>query len=153
MWGPCLKGPSQFRPGLLCTLPVHAACLGQSQSALMLPYPPGCAPSPVTQEAGPIGHIPSPGHPALRLLTEGLVWPKGPDVLAGGLSGPFIKHTGAAPVAPGPQKWLHFSPGQAVGRGLRSLSAETELCQGPRCHPVNLSPGSLAPGGCQPLPF
>lgn len=29
-----------------------------------------------------------------------------------------------------------------MGRGLRSLSAETELCQGPKRHPVNFGPAS-----------
>lgn len=80
--------PSRASPALRAHGGSGQALPAPSLSALpaqdsQLPCPPGWDPSPVTQEAGPAGHIPSLGHPALCLLVEGVVWPKEPDVLAG----------------------------------------------------------------------
>lgn len=64
---------------------ILTAAVCQAESRVGRACPPDRAPSPVTQEAGPTGHIPSPAAlPCPALLLEGSVWPTGPDMLSGG---------------------------------------------------------------------
>lgn len=140
---------AQFRPGLPCTLPVHAARWGCRWAALTLPclaLPLWLCPALWLRRLGPRATFllrlpcPVPAHGGISVA-------KGASRACWGFKW-SVHHTHwGCPVAPGPQKWLCVSAGQAAGRGLRSQAAETELRQGPGGHPVKLSPGSLAARG------
>ena len=85
------------------------------------PCPRGCACSPTALEAGPANPIHSPGHPALTLLTEGLMWPTRLDMLARGLGSSLIRDTGAPRRHPANKNRCISHQTRRVGRGLRSL--------------------------------
>lgn len=160
------EGPSQGRPGLPRAPLVHAAHSGCSQSASML------LTAAVGRAQGPaLWAVP----PALSLRRLGpratfLPWPPCPEPAhrgismangAGhacrGLGSLLVRDAGAAPWLLANRNSCISHQARWVSRGLRSLPAETEPCQGPTCHPANLSPGSLAlgvgVGGCWRLLF